>query len=72
MAAEKTVKLANLKVEMFQMGLSFQEVLPCTPPGGLQHPLDTSYKVHLLRSLKSLDRRNLTDENFQNLEGLHS
>lgn len=52
MAAENSVKLANMGVEMFRMGLSFQEALPCAPPGGLQRPLDASCKVHLLRCLK--------------------
>ena len=36
MAAEKSVKLANLGVGMFQMGLIFQGFLTCTPPEGLQ------------------------------------
>ena len=36
MAAEKSVKLANLRVAMFQMGLIFQGFLTCTPPVGLQ------------------------------------
>ena len=52
MVAEKSIKLANLGVEMFQIGLSLQGVLPCTPQRCLQRPLDPSFKVHLLRSLK--------------------
>ena len=52
MAAEKSVKLANLSLEMFQMNLSFQGALPCIPPASLQRPLDPRCKVHSLRFLK--------------------
>ena len=52
MASEKSVKLANLGVEMFQMDLIFQEVLPCTLPESLQRPLDPNCMVHSLNSLK--------------------
>ena len=59
MAAEKRVKLANLGVEMFQMGLIFQGVYWIPGAGFICYAL-----------WKSLNRRNLTHENFQNLEGL--
>ena len=70
MAAEKSVKLADLGAEMFQMGLSFQSVLPCTPLRAYSDPWIPAARFICYGLSKSLDRENLTNENFQNLECL--
>ena len=71
MAAEKSVKLANLEVEIFQIGLSFHR-------GFSSAPHQVAYSVPWIPAARfvcyalsnSFDRRNLTHENFQNLKGL--